>query len=110
MGDPHPEGRGKTAGVLIVYRTRWTTPTQANRFCQKIFGQATSSQGYRYRRKGVLDTIPHWRPARNVIVVRAGDGQKVVTALKEWTEEVEWWPVSLRPQDRRRLSEGLRGF
>ncbi len=110
MNAERPRDGGAPLGILIVYRTRWTTPTQANRFCQKIFGQATSAQGYRYRRKGVLDSIPHWRPARNVIVVHAGDEKKVVKALKEWTAQVDWWSIRLRPRDRQRFSTAPSSF
>jgi hypothetical protein len=90
-------------GAIIVYHHAPSSPTEANRFCQKIYGQATSTGGRSYRRKGVLDEIPHWRPAKNVVVVREGDREVVVRALRKWTREIRWWSIPLAPVDVRRL-------
>jgi hypothetical protein len=90
-------------GAIIVYHHTPATPTEANRFCQKIYGQATSSGGYRYRRRGVLDEIPHWRAAKNALVVQDQDRERVVRELRTWTRQVRWWTIELTPADARRL-------
>jgi hypothetical protein len=90
-------------GAIIVYHHTPATPTEANRFCQKIYGQATSSGGYHYRRKGVMEEVPHWRAAKNVLVVHEKDLRQVVRALRAWTSEVKWWSIRLSAGDVRRL-------
>lgn len=38
------------------------------------------------------------------MLVRAEDGPQVVRLIRQWAKAVEWWPLSLRTQDRRRLT------
>ncbi|MGI0151535.1 MAG: hypothetical protein ACREC5_06335 [Thermoplasmata archaeon] len=93
-----------SAGALVAYRLGGTDGARSSHFFQTIFGQNGRSRGYRYRRHGVLDEIPHWRVMRGLIVVREEDRARVVQALRKWTKEVYWWPIPLSARDLRRLS------
>ncbi len=48
--------------------------------------------------------MPHWKVMRGLVIVRAEDRERLVRALKEWTKEVYWWPITLGPRDLKRLT------
>lgn len=73
-------------GILIAF----TVPTGKNRtkssaFVKAFYGQETSSHHgkYKYRRKGILDDIPHNRLIRGVIIVKSKDANQVIEFLEK---------------------------
>ncbi len=57
---------------------------------KRLYGQATSSHGgrYRYRRRGLLDDVPHRRLIRGVLILRAEDADRVAGWLRGLGAEV----------------------
>lgn len=98
-------GSGGRAAI-IAYRLGEVPPTHRSRFTQKVLGQARKVGDRQYRRRGLLDEIPHWKVNRGVVVVRVADRARVVRELRRWTREVEWWEVHLTPRQERRLRLG----
>jgi hypothetical protein len=93
-------------GKIVVYRVyRGTNATERNLFCQHFFGQETSShQGkYRYRRKGLLDHIPHRKLIRGVLIIPSEYGDEVVDFLHMYNAEVYIRNVVLTSDDIRIL-------
>lgn len=90
-------------GMLFAFRLRNQSRTATSRFAKKLYGQATSSGGYSYRRKGLLDEIPHRRLIRGVFVVRTAHGPAVRRFLQELGCEVHVRRVILAPGDERAL-------
>ena len=89
-------------GSIIVYRLNGNLkPTQLNRFCQKLYGQDTTTHGgrYKYRKRGLLDDIPNWRLIRGVLVLFEEDKDLVLNFLKEWGAETYVWTVELDDGD-----------
>ncbi|MHB1916978.1 MAG: hypothetical protein ACYCPN_07205 [Thermoplasmata archaeon] len=78
--------------------------TRRNQLIQKLYGQVTYTNGHRYHRRGLLEDLHHIRIGRGVVLVREEEGPQVVRLLRAWAKEVDWWPVPLRPKDRRRLA------
>jgi hypothetical protein len=72
---------------------------------KRLYGQETSSHGgrYRYRRRGLLDDIPHRRLIRGVLIVRTEDAGRVVELLRELGAEVHERTVTLTGEDRQVL-------
>ncbi len=66
-------------GSLIAFRLATYDKNRASELVKRLYGQRTSSHGgkYVYRRKGLLDEIPHVRLIRGVIIVRREDTGKV---------------------------------
>ena len=90
-------------GKLIAFRVfRNTDVATTNRFCQKFYGQDTSSHGgkYRHHKKGLLEDIPHVKLIRSVIIVSTRDVDKVIRLLREFNAEVHVREVTLTPEDR----------
>ncbi len=78
--------------VILVFRLPPKVPNlRVSKFCQRLYGQSVSSWGgrYRYRRKGVLDGIPHRKLLRGVVMVRRSDVSSVLEVLKEFGATVE---------------------
>ncbi len=73
-------------GILIAF----TVPTGKNRtkasaFVKAFYGQETSSHHgkYKYRRKGILDDIPHNKLIRGVIILKSEDANQVIEFLEK---------------------------
>lgn len=68
-----------------------TLPRIRNKFPQKLYGQAVSSWGgkYRYRKVGFLESIPYRKLYRGVILVRNEDIGSILDFLKKWDTIVE---------------------
>ncbi len=59
-------------GTLLAFRLARYERDRASELVKNLYVQRTSSHGgrYVYRRKGLLDEIPHVRLIRGVILVR----------------------------------------
>jgi hypothetical protein len=89
-------------GKIVIYRIYGgTNATERNLFCQHFFGQETSShQGkYRYRRKGLLDHIPHRKLIRGVLIIPSEYSGEVVEFLDRYNAEVYIRDVVLTSND-----------
>src|SRR3990170_580171 len=77
-------------GVLIAFRLARYDKNRASELVKRLYGQATSSHGgrYRYRRRGLLDDLPHRRLIRCVLILRAEDADRVAGWLRELGAEV----------------------
>ncbi len=96
-------------GIVILFRLpRKADQRHLNQFCKKFYGQDTSSHKgkYRYRRRGLLDSIPHRKLIRGGIIVREKDTDAVLKFLKEFNAEVHVRKVVVTPADKRALGKG----
>lgn len=98
---PGPED--KETWALITYQLGGLNSSRRTRFAEKVLGQNRKVGDRSYRRRGLLDTVPHWKLNRAVIVVRARDRARVVKEIRNWTTEVFWWPIPLTKRQRRQL-------
>ncbi len=59
-------GKG-VEGAIIAYRFREGPRPPIYRFNPKVLGQDQKRKGKVYRRRGLMDTIPHWKLSRGVL-------------------------------------------
>ncbi len=97
-------------GALITYQLPTLDSSRRTRFAEKVLGQDRKVGNRSYRRRGLLDRVPHWKVNRAVVVVRDKDRARVVKAIREWTDEVFWWPIPLTDRQRRQLSRNSKGL
>jgi hypothetical protein len=76
-----------------------------SKFCQRFYGQNTSSHGgkYRYHRRGILDDIPYRKLIRGVIILDPKDLEIVLTFLRRCGAEVHVRSIKLTAEDRQLL-------
>ena len=88
-------------GALIAFRLIKYDKNRASELVKRLYGQATSSHGgrYRYRRRGLLDDVPHRRLIRGVLVLRAEDADRVAGRLRELGAELHVRRVELTEED-----------
>lgn len=91
-------------GIIIAYRLGPGSRYRASLFNKRVLGEFRIEGGRRYRRRGLLDGVPHWKLSRGVIVVHARDRTRILSELQKWTLNVETWPVPLTPRQVRRLT------
>ncbi len=92
--------------IILVFRLPPGTPnSELGRFVKKLYGQETSSWGgkYAYRRKGLLDGLPHRKLLRGVVILRERDLGEVVGFLEEWKAQVEVRSIRPTREDLRAL-------
>ena len=97
-------------GKIIAFTIYKTNDRKSiDRFCKKFYGQETRSHGgkYHYRRKGLLDGIPHIKLIRGVIIVSKENTDRVVQFLREYNAEFYVRDVTLLPEDELVLSKTL---
>ena len=93
-------------GKIIIFRLPPKTKnTKLSKFCQKFYGQDTSSGHgkYRYHRHGLLDDIPHFKLLRGVIIIKKEDVEKVQSFLQGYNAEVHVRTIELSEKDRELL-------
>ncbi|MCZ7383981.1 MAG: hypothetical protein O8C63_04430 [Candidatus Methanoperedens sp.] len=97
-------------GKIIVFRfPKKTNQKNLNQFCKKFYGQETSSQGrkYHYRRKGLLDDIPHIKLIGGVIIVSNENADRLIRFLNDYGAEFFVRDVILLPEDEDILGKTL---
>jgi len=80
---------------------------EISKFCQKFYGQNTSSWGgkYRYHRHGLLDDIPHRKLAKGVILVFEDDLETVLGFLESYNAQIHARNVRLTKEDRDQMGK-----
>ena len=96
---------GKLVVVSSVYGKIGQRKTDD--FVKKFYGQATTSHRgkYRYRRRGLLDDVPHIKLGRGVIIIRPIDLDRVTRFLDEWEVDYTTRDIVLNPADQKVLTQ-----
>lgn len=95
-------------GYIIVFKL---PPKKKNvelsKFCQKFYGQDTSSWGrkYRYHRHGLLDDIPYRKLSQGVILINKDDLKTILTFLEKYDAEIHAREVKLIEEDKQSMKE-----
>lgn len=95
-------------GYIIVFKL---PPKKKNvelsKFCQKFYGQDTSSWGgkYRYHRHGLLDDIPYRKLSQGVILINKDDLKTILTFLEKYDAEIHAREVKLIEKDKQFMKE-----
>lgn len=76
-------------------------------FVKKFYGQdGTTGHGkYHFRRKGLLEEIPHRKLIRGVIIIRQEDEERIVGFLKQYDAEYYSRDIVLAPDDQEVLQQ-----
>lgn len=91
--------------IVVFHLPAKSNNTKLSKFCQKFYGQDTSSwKGkYRYHRHGLLDDIPNHKLLRGVIIIKNEDITEVLEFLKTYDAEVHIRTIELSEEDRKIL-------
>jgi hypothetical protein len=99
-----PQG-GKLVVITSVYNKLGQRKT--DEFVKKFYGQTTTSHKgkYRYRRKGLLDEIPHIKLGKGVLIIKHTDLDKVTRFLDEWEADYTTRDITLNQNDQKTLTQ-----
>ncbi len=98
-------------GTMILFHfPEKTAHGTINKFMQKFYGQdSTSGNGkYTYRRHGLLESIPHRKLLRGVLILRNEDTAKVINFLEQYSLTMHVREIKLTHDDEKILSEALK--
>ena len=90
-------------GYIVIFRL---PPKKKNvelsKFCQKLYGQDTSSHGgkYKYHRHGLLNNIQYRKLSRGVILIYNDDLKSILEFLKKYKACVHVREVKLTKEDK----------
>ena len=95
--------------IVIFHLPPKMRNSEISKFCQKFYGQYSSSHGgkYQYRRRGLLDSIPHRKLSRGVVVLRQEDLDVVVGFLNDYSTEIHTRAVELSEYDMEVLQSNI---
>jgi hypothetical protein len=101
--------RGPNArAVIISFGTRserFESAYERNKFFRGLYGWEQVVKGYRYRRPGLLDEVPHAKIADSVFMVALEHMQRVMEYFKQWQRKVEWEMMEVMLERERLLRE-----
>lgn len=91
-------------GTLVAFRVFKSAGQKgADMLCKQFYGQYTTTRGKVYRRKGLLDEIPHVKLIRGVIIVSTRDAEEVIKFLRKFGAEIHVRKVELTAGDKKVL-------
>jgi hypothetical protein len=95
------------ACILVFHLPKKMNNSDLGKFMKRFYGQETSTQKgkYRYRRKGLLDQIPHRKLLRGVIIIRKSDLETVMKLLNQWNAVVDQRIIEPTEEDLKMLRE-----
>jgi len=96
----------KNRGTIILYRIRTkTTKSNTEKFCREFYGYMDKSNygKYQYRRKGLLDRIPHVKLIRGAIIIKKENCDEITQFLKKFNAEVHVRTIILVKKDKKQL-------
>lgn len=93
--------------ILVFHLPKGMKNSDLGKFVKRFYGQETSTQSgkYRYRRKGLLDQIPHRKLLRGVIIIRKSDLENVMKLLIQWKAVVDQRIIEPTEEDLKMLQE-----
>ena len=93
-------------GTMILFHfPEKTAHGTINKFMQKFYGQdSTSGNGkYKYHRHGLLESIPHRKLLRGVLILRNEDAGKVLEFLGQYSLTLHVREIKLTQDDEKTL-------
>ena len=98
------------AVILVLWFPPKTPQPTQNRFSQRFYGQDVSTWGgkYEYRRRGLLDDLPHRKLRRGVVILRKRDLEEVEMFLAGWDINHETRAITPTEEDGQALSARAR--
>lgn len=88
-------------GKLICYTLGRASTNERVKFKKELSGYKDHSNGgkYKYRRQGLLSTIPHLKPIRSVIIVEEKNKNKVRRLLDKYEATYYMFSIHVKPKD-----------
>jgi hypothetical protein len=96
----------RVRGILLVFHLpEGSPPAHHRRFRRRLYGEETSSWAgrYRYRRRGLLDAIPHVLLYWGSVIVGEEDARRLVREIRREGGVLEARRVELTTKDTRRI-------
>ncbi len=90
----------------MIYKLKGLGQIERDNFCRELLGRTVKTHRgkYTYHVEGLLDTIPHIRVARGVIIIEKANNQKISVLLRDHgVQEVFMRDLILMEEDIRRL-------
>jgi hypothetical protein len=93
--------------ILVFHLPKKMNNSDLGKFVKRFYGQETSTRNgkYRYRRRGLLDSIPHRKLLRGVIIIRKSDLEDVMKLLIQWNAVVDQRIIEPTEEDLKVLQE-----
>ncbi len=84
--------------VLICYSLGKVNHDVRSAFKREFMGyiDKTNKGAYEYQRKGLLDDIPHIKPAKGVIIIRDKDSNKVKRLLRKYKAHLRLFNINIK--------------
>lgn len=98
----------KELGTIIIYKLTKLPQTDRDNICRKLLGRIVKTHhgNYTHHVKGLLNTIPHIRVTRGVLLVKKTDEQELSKFFRDHKiEDLFIRNIILKMEDIERLNE-----
>ena len=84
--------------MLICYSLGNVNHDVRSAFKRELMGYVDKSNNgmYEYQRKGLLDEIPHIKPAKGVIIVKENDSNRVKRLLRKYKAHLKSFDIDIK--------------
>lgn len=89
---------------VIFYSQKRILPKERTKFKKELAGHNDSSHGgkYKYRKKGLLDSIEHIKPCHAALIVKGKDYGRITRLIKKYGIPYSAYNIELRQKDFKR--------
>ncbi|MFH8080763.1 MAG: hypothetical protein QXO84_02680 [Candidatus Aenigmatarchaeota archaeon] len=102
--------------ILICFTIntkKFKTIYERNKFFKELYGWRQvikrDKRNYEYRRKGILDEIPHIRVDQSMFIILEKHLQLMRMFFDEWKDKIEWKEFKVfLDEEKMKMLEGLR--
>ena len=86
---------------IIIYNQEKLKPKEKTKLKRVLYGHKdTSHKGkYTYKRSGIVEKIPHIKPARAVIIIRKKDVQIITQSLERFKTTFRVYDIIVRKNE-----------
>lgn len=76
----------KNIGSIVIYKLKGLEQIERDRFCRELLGRTVKTHGGKYTHHvvGLLDTTPHIRIGKGIIIVEKAERRRIADFLRSY--------------------------
>src|SRR3990167_3919945 len=93
--------------IITFHSKAFDSGYERSKFFKELHGWKQNVKNYEYRRKGVLDEVPHVKIADSVFMVAAEHMKRMEEFFRQWEDNVEFETTEIMIRNQRIMKKLL---
>ena len=91
---------------IVTYETKGMSNSKRSIISKVIFGYIDRTKGsqYTYKRKGIVESVPHVAITKKTVVVISADATKIKKVIKDRGATVNSWKIDIKEEEMKKRS------